>query len=274
MSADFEPSGLVTLASDFGTRDGYVGAMKGVILSIDQRLKLCDIGHDVPAQSVIAASMMLRAAIPYFPAGSVHVGVIDPGVGTDRAEIVAVAGGHAFVGPDNGIFSLAWQAIGGLDGCWAIHDHPHLLAARSATFHGRDVFAPTAAALAAGLITPEAVGPELDPVRMLLPLAVCAAGRARGEVLYTDRFGNAVTNIERPLVEQVGRQAEARLGSGRVVRLRRTYGDVGPGQAVALIGSSGRLEIAVRDGSAADVLGLEAGSSVQVVALPVTELRG
>lgn len=271
---DFSPNGLVTIASDFGTRDGYVGAMKGVILGVSAGLRLCDIGHDVPAQSVIAASMMLRAACPFFPAGTVHLGVIDPGVGTDRHEIVALAGGHAFVGPDNGIFSLAWQALGGLDECWRIEDHPHLLAAKSATFHGRDVFAPTAAAIAASQIAPSDVGSHVDPVRMLLPLAVCAAGRTRGEILYCDHFGNAVTNIERPLVRQVGKNAEARIGSGRVVAVMRTYGDVKPGQAVALIGSSGRLEIAVRDGSAAEQLGLEPGTAVEVVSSTVTNLRG
>ena len=272
--AQFTPNGLMTLASDFGTRDGYVGAMKGVMLGIGPRLRLCDIGHDVPAQSVIAASMMLRTACPYFPPGTVHLAVIDPGVGTERAEIVALAGGHAFVGPDNGIFSLAWQALGGMDGCWRIDDHPHLLKVCSATFHGRDIFAPTAAALAANLLTPEQIGTPIDPVRILLPLAVCAAGRVRGEVLYCDRFGNAVTNIERPLVHQIGRPAEVRLGTGRVVTVMRTYGDVPDGESVALIGSSGRLEVAVRYGSAAQVLGLEAGAPVEVVTSTVTDIRG
>lgn len=270
----FSPNGLVTLASDFGTRDGYVGAMKGVVLTVSPSLRICDIGHDVPAQSVIAASMMLRASCPYFPRGTTHVGVIDPGVGTDRDEIVAIAGGHAFVGPDNGIFSLAWQALGGLDACWRIENHPYLLETRSVTFHGRDVFAPTAAAVAASLIAPSDVGGVHDPVRLLLPLAICGAGRARGEVLYTDRFGNAVTNIERPLVEQTGPVAEARLGSSRTVPLRRTYADVDPGHAVALIGSSGRLEIAVRDGSAAESFGLGPGAPIEVVTLPVTDIRG
>jgi len=266
----FDPIGLVTLASDFGTRDGYVGAMKGVMLSVDRRLSMYDVGHDVPAQSVVAAAMMLRTSCPYFPAGTVHLAVIDPGVGSDREEIVAVAGGQAFVGPDNGIFSLAWQALGGLDSCRTIGEHRYLLGNRSATFHGRDVFSPTAAAVAAGLLDPFAIGEDIDPMRLVLPLAMSTAGRARGQVVYCDRFGNAVTNIERPLVNEVGAPAEVRLGSGRCVALGKTYSDVESGESVALVGSSGRLEVAVRDGSAVAVLGLQPGDHIDLVGLVPT----
>lgn len=265
-SLGFCPTGLVTLVSDFGVRDGYVGAMKGVMLSIAGDLRLCDVAHGVPPQSVVAGAMAMHDAAPWFAPGTTHLAVVDPGVGTARAAIVGLAGGHAFVGPDNGLFSLVWQELGGLDAAYRVDEHPFLLAKRSVTFHGRDVFAPTAAAIAAGLLEPADVGPPIEPVRLVLPMVSITPDRIRGEVLYCDRFGNAVTNVDGELVEQLGRPARVRLPTGRVVKLVRTYGDVAPGAPIALVGSTGRLEVAVREGSAASLLGLQAGMSVELTA--------
>ncbi len=264
----FAPAGIVTLTTDFGNRDGYVGAMKGVVLGLGAGLSLVDIAHEVEPQSVAHGAVVLRAACPRFPRGTVHVGVVDPGVGTKRAGIVVLAGGHAFVGPDNGLFTLAAAALGEpiearrIDVTGALRgivaDVP------SSTFHGRDVFAPVGAALAAGTIDAGEIGPIHEPTALPTAPPRAIDGGLEGTVTYVDRFGNAVTNLSAGELAAGGLQRAHVEVSGRTVAIVATYGEAEPGGVCALVGSEGFLEIAVRDGSARDRLGLTHGATVRV----------
>lgn len=252
-------SSRVTLLTDFGTRDGYVAAMKGVLSSLVPDAHLDDVAHDLPQGDVVAAGWTLSRYWNRYPDGTVHLVVVDPGVGTDRRALAVAADGRFVVAPDNGVVSRVldaaerWSAV-------ELADEAYLLARRSATFHGRDVFAPAAGHLARG-VGPERLGPEVtDPVRIEEPAPVGEEGRIRGEVVAVDRFGNLITNIA---------GAEVRPGSsihvsGRVLEVRKTYGEVEPGEVLALVNSSDRLEVAVRDGSAARRLDAGRGLPVEV----------
>jgi hypothetical protein len=236
---------VIALLTDYGTTDPYVGVMKGVIANIAPGLPIIDITHGVPPQSVLVAALHLDASWHYFPNGSVFVVVVDPGVGTTRRAVVATHQGRHFVGPDNGVFSLLpGPTFRRIDADWG-------LAERSYTFHGRDLFAPVAARLARGAAV-DAVGPIIkDPVRIAIP----EPEGPLGQVLYADHYGNAVTNLP-------GEIRGCVHVFGRVVPVRRTYAEVPRGGVIAVTGSTGRLEIAVRDGNAVASLGLEIGSPV------------
>ncbi len=271
------PCGLITLTTDFGTEDGYVGAMKGVMLSLAPDLRLHDLAHAIPPQDLVRGAEALRAACPCFPAGTVHLVVVDPGVGGARRPVVAVAGAHAFVAPDNGILAPTLDAIAapgdGPVAAWDIARHPFARPTRSATFHGRDLFAPAAAALAAGLASPCALGPPvaLSPSPAPLPQPAIedepAGATLAASVAWADRFGNCVTNLPAATLAAFtgGAHATVRLPGGRSIPIVRTYADVAPGEAAALVGSGGRLEIAVRDGSARETLGLSRGDRVALL---------
>jgi len=242
---------LVTLMTDFGTRDGYVAEMKGVLLDRAPGVALVDITHDIPPHDVDAARLALERYWQRFPGGTVHVVVVDPGVGTARRALAVASAGRYLVGPDNGALSPALA----LDDATAVA----LLVANDAspTFHGRDVFAPAAAALATGCPLASLGEPCLDPVVVNVPEPVAGSGgRFEGEVVTVDHFGNAVTNLSAPDGDAIVEFAGHRLP------LRRTYADVERGEVVALVGSSGRVEIAVREGSAAAALGIARGARV------------
>ena len=263
------PNGLVTLTSDFGTRDAYVGAMKGVVLSIAPQLRVHDVAHQIEPQNVEHGATVLRGACPYFPTGTVHVAVIDPGVGTERAPVVIVAGGHAFVGPDNGLFGPVVARLGGLQGAHRIERHGalarYLPRHRSSTFEGRDLFSPVAAVLAAGLLAPSAVGPTHALVQLPGTEPVRVPGGIEGQIAYYDHFGNAITNVTAQHLADLGPDArDVRLPGGVRVALHATYGDAAPGEILAVIGSEGFLEIAVRDGSARARLALDTGSTIRI----------
>jgi len=258
----FKPNGWVTLTTDFGLRDSYVGEMKGVMLSIAPELRCIDIAHDLPPQQVNHASRVLASAAPRFPTGTVHLAVIDPGVGTDRAPIALLSGGHLFIAPDNGLLSAVVSRLGGVEACHRIEGHAHLPGHRSATFHGRDVFAPTAAALASGLLSLADVGgawgPELTAAVEAQP---DGADGWVGHVVAVDRFGNAVSNVRGELLTGNGYSVEV---DGASLPLSTTYGDVSDGELVALIGSDGWVEVAQRNGSAVKHLELSIGASLRV----------
>ena len=239
---------IVTLTTDFGDRDGYVGAMKGVILSRAPGVVLVDITHAVPPQDIAAAANALADAAPFFPPGTVHVAVVDPGVGGERAAVVVAAGGQLFVGPDNGIFALAAPRP---DAVHVIAEPDFRRASVAATFHGRDVFAPAAAQLALGA-PPGAAGPAV-PLRGRLELA---AGDC---VVHVDRFGNLVTDIAR-----VPATATIRIAGRTIAGVSRTYENGAPGELLAYVGSRGTIEIAVRGGSAAELLGAGRGTPVEI----------
>ncbi len=245
---------VISLLTDFGTRDSYVGEMRGVLLARAPGALLADISHDVRLGDVRAAAYLLGRTWRSFPAGTVHLAVVDPGVGGARAALALGAGGHYFVGPDNGLFTPV------LPGADQIAELP-LPPSASATFHGRDVFAPAAAAIAGG--TPVSrLGPAPRTAPICLPLAAPRReGESMvGEVVYVDRFGTLVTNLG----PDVGSFVEIR---GDRVPVRRTFGDVAPGELVAFAGSGGTIEIAVRDGSAAERLAATVGASVRLVPL-------
>jgi S-adenosylmethionine hydrolase len=246
---------LITLLTDFGTADGYVGEMKGVLASLAPQTPVVDIAHDVAPHDVEGARLALARYWRRFPEGTVHLVVVDPGVGSARGALAASSEGRFFVGPDNGVLSPA--LLHGDARCVLIT----IPTGASPTFHGRDVFAPAAAQLAQGASL-ESLGDVADsPVIRRTPEATRREdGAVQGEVIAVDRFGNAVTNL---LAMRGGRVQV----NGLSLVLRRTYADAAEGEPVALVGSSGLVEIAVRDGSAAERLGLKRGSGVAL--LPV-----
>jgi S-adenosyl-L-methionine hydrolase (adenosine-forming) len=255
--------GIVTLLTDFGTEDTYVGQMKGVMLSHDSSLRLVDLTHDVPPQAILTAALHLRAAWEYFPAGTTHLVVVDPGVGSVRRAIAARYHSHVFVGPDNGVLDGA--LAGAVPDELVVLD-PELIgaAAISRTFHGRDLFAPAAALIANGAPLTD-VGSIADPepiVRIDVPVPLHENCGIRGAVLMIDRYGNAMTNISADLVAQPVQHIAS--GSFSVGQLSGSYSDVERGEPVALISSMNTLELAVRDGSAMTRYHLEPGAEVSV----------
>jgi S-adenosylmethionine hydrolase len=247
---------VITLLTDFGTADGYVGEMKGVLLAHVPDATLVDITHDVPPQDIEAARLTLARVWRRFPPGTVHVVVVDPGVGTDRAALAVASDDRFLVGPDNGVLSPALLIVG--SSAVAL-DIP---STASPSFHGRDVFAPAAAALALGNSVYSLGARATQPrIRRTPEPRRTEDGALVGEVISIDRFGNAITNL-------VGLRAGTIEAAGVSLTLRRTYGDASSGAPVAIVGSSGLIELAVRDGSAARDLHLTRGSAVRFRAAP------
>lgn len=262
------PNGILTLLTDFGTRDAYVAAMKGVVLSVAPEVRIVDITHDIPPQDVMQGAFVLRDSAAHFPPGTVHVSVVDPGVGSARKAVAVGKAGQYFVGPDNGLFSLVLQARPDeavvLDNpdFWRVPDP-------SSTFHGRDVFAPAAAHLAAGIPLSELGSPlsQLTPLHWALPIH--DEQGIRGWVVHVDRFGNCVTNITRE--EFIGGRSKRRFKcyAGTVILddVQPTYAAVSGGDPLLLFNSTDLLEIAVSRGNAAELYGLRTGSPINVVFL-------
>lgn len=241
---------LVTLTTDFGGADGYVGAMKGVLARLAPEARVVDVAHEVPRHDVAHAAWVVHTAWRAFPIGTVHVVVVDPGVGGDRAEVVVAVDGHRFVGPDNGVFAYVAARP---DAAYAITSSAFRAATVAPTFHGRDVFAPAAAALARGL--PERLAGPATCLAGALPWPALAVD-GRGVVVHVDRWGNLITNLD-------GAAPAVRI-AGHTVAVVATYAAVAPGGLLAYRGSSGTLEIAVRDGAAAAALGVGRGAAVEV----------
>jgi S-adenosylmethionine hydrolase len=246
---------IITLTTDFGTSDGYVGTMKGVILSIALDVTLVDITHEIAPQNVRQAAYVLHASAPYFPSGTIHLAVIDPGVGSQRRALVIRTSDGFLVGPDNGLFALFLADEPGAE-CHAITQPAFMRPHISATFHGRDVFAPVAAHLASG-VNLDLLGPRVsDPVTFPIPKpAQQPDGSWLGHVLYADHFGNLVTSLTDDLLAHI-HQAEISIGQRRIAGIKRTYAQAAPGDLIALVGSSGHVEISVVNGNAAQSLGL------------------
>jgi S-adenosyl-L-methionine hydrolase (adenosine-forming) len=255
---------VITLTTDFGTRDPFVGIMKGVILSICPSARLVDLTHEVEPQDVLGGCLALEAALPYFPAGTVHLVVVDPGVGSARRAIAVRAAGSALVGPDNGVLTPGLERSG-----WAAveltaseYRRPDV----SRTFHGRDVFAPAAAYLAAG-VPLERLGPGVaDPIRVALPGCRREGDALTGEVLGADRFGNLLTSIPASRLAEIPGDGPLSVElAGRLAGpLVESYREGADGATAAIIGSTGRLEIFVKAGSAQGRLGVGRGAPVRV----------
>ena len=257
---------IVTLTTDFGTRDPYVAQLKGVLLAGCEGVRIHDLTHEIAPQDVLEGALFLAAAVPAFPPGTVHLAVVDPGVGTERRAIAASVGGQHVVCPDNGLLTLLARRAA-IEEVRSIERASLRREPVSPTFHGRDLFAPAAAFLACGG-APAELGPPLKaPIELPLPHPRREGARLVGEVVHIDRFGNAITNLGRSEVEAIaGGRAVGVEAAGRRLPLARTYGDVAEGEPLALIGSADLLEVAVRNGSAAAALGLERGSEVAVAA--------
>lgn len=269
---------IISLTTDFGDRDGYVGVMKGVMASIAPSATFVDLTHAIPPQDIRSAAYVLWTALPYFPPDSVHIAVVDPGVGTTRKPIAARTAWGIMVGPDNGVFSYVWGAAPPSLVVELQNAH-YRRSDVCATFHGRDIFSPAAAYLAKG-VPLEDFGPIVaEPVVMPLPVLEVGEDAIRGQVLYVDHFGNIITSIGRlvwegarlrliPAFGDASRliidplRCEVVVGGRSLGTVRRTYGEVEPGESLALVGSEGLLELAVSHGHGGEVLGLSVGVPV------------
>ncbi|HEU0252672.1 MAG TPA: SAM-dependent chlorinase/fluorinase [Pyrinomonadaceae bacterium] len=250
---------VITLLTDFGTADYFVGAVKGAILSVNPHAVIADITHEIPPQDIEAGAFTLLAAYPTFPAGTIHVAVVDPGVGSARRAIIVEAGKQFFVGPDNGIFSYIYDREPSQK-IFHVTAEKYFRRPTSSTFHGRDVFAPVAAALSKG-IKPEALGsPISDEVRLRdsLTPGVARNGDVQGRIIHIDRFGNCITNLTR---ESLGERSVLVVNGKRITTFREFYDGAGKAP-FAIWGSAGFLEISVNGGSAATALKVERGEAV------------
>lgn len=255
---------VVTFTTDFGTIDGYVGAMKGVVLSLAPDAVLVDITHDVPRHDVAAGAFALAQAAPLFPPGTVHIAVVDPGVGGDRADIVVEAGGAYFVGPDNGLLALAAR------GPRVAHEIVRADFRRdpvSPTFHGRDVFAQTAGKIARGSLLKDA-GPLLEAIEELPGVRLADGEQDAAVVVHIDAFGNLITSWAGDGLGPGRWRVEVLAAGGGTSRSfdvqgARTYADVAPGELLTYVGSAGVVEIAVREGSAATQTRLRRGDRIR-----------
>lgn len=257
-------SGLVTLLTDFGTRDHFVGVMKGVIAGIAPRARVVDISHEAPPYGLRAARFLLGQSWPWFPKGTVHLVVIDPGVGTERRGLVVEAGGHLFVGPDNGVLSEPLRQKGAR--ARVISEAKFSMKNISHTFHGRDVFAPVSARLAAGEAAAK-FGPLVKDALAVTGDKPIRTGKRywQGEVAYVDRFGNLITNLPAEEFPEIRTRGFAlRAGFAALTELMPNYAAGFPGEPVLVVGSSGCLEVAVNQGDAAKLLGLGLGSPVEL----------
>ena len=256
---------VVTLLTDFGIRDHYVAAVKGVLLSINPSLQLVDITHEIEPQKIEQGAFVLGSAFKHFPQGTIHLAVVDPGVGSKRQGLAAATDRYFFVGPDNGLFDWAF-ALEPPRQVVALENPAYRLPQPSSVFHGRDIFAPAAGHLSTGLAL-EKLGPALN-YRMRLPGRLVFHGQKElpGEIIYIDRFGNLISNIEIPRTagERHLEDLHVYLGTEQLLVGPSTYEEGPPLRPFALIGSSSLLEVSVRNGSAHEVTGCSVGTSIMV----------
>jgi S-adenosylmethionine hydrolase len=257
---------IITITTDFGVRDHFVGAMKGVILTINPEVNLLDVSHDVASFSVVDGAFTIAQAYPYFPADTVHLVIVDPGVGSERRPLLVQAGRHFFVGPDNGVFSFIYEREERVTVRHITASH-YFLQPVSRTFHGRDIFSPIAAWLTKGIEASNFGDPISDYQRIAnLNPTIESDQRARGMVLKADKFGNLVTNFSVALFPQFVRP-EAPLFSleikgQQLARLRKTFSEGAPDEVFAIVGSSGYLEIVCNGDAASRALNASSGDEV------------
>jgi len=259
---------IITLLSDFGLKDPYVAEMKAVILSICREALIIDISHEVEKFNIRMGAFVLAQAAHYFPEGTIHVAVVDPGVGTARRAIIIETKRGLYVGPDNGLLMLAAENDG-IDHIYEIANPKYMLKRASRTFHGRDIFSPAAAYLAAG-VAPHMFGPEIhDPVKPSFSSPEVHDGMILGEIIHVDGFGNLITNISEKMLKSAEISERdilhIRLGKKHLkIRLASSYEDVGINTPLAIVGGTGFLEISVNRGNASEILGARAGFPVEV----------
>ncbi|MBF0496906.1 MAG: SAM-dependent chlorinase/fluorinase [Deltaproteobacteria bacterium] len=260
---------IITLTTDFGLTDGYVGAVKGVILRINPAAGIVDISHHIPSQDVFRAAFVLRTAAPYFPDNTIHLAVVDPGVGSSRRAILLKTENQLYLSPDNGTLTHILRRPGSKT-LHQIENQSYFRPRVSHTFHGRDIFAPVAANLSLG-VPPEDMGPEIyDPVLLNIPDVTRNDIQLTGRVIYVDRFGNLVTNLALEEVASFagGREIRTTLDGGLgLTGVKSSYTEVAPGEYLAIFGSWELLEISKNLGNAAAALGISPGVGVTITRL-------
>ena len=259
------PHPLITLLTDFGTRDAYVASMKGVIFSLNPQAVVVDLSHDVPRHDIQAGALILAAAAPYFPPGTIHLAVVDPGVGGPRRGLAAHCRGHFWVGPDNGLFHLIFRQAPPVS-IISLENPAYFHFPISPTFHGRDIFAPVAAHLSLG-VDLSRFGPSItDPVYLHWPEPSFGPEAIRGEIIYVDQFGNLISNVRAAELSnwRGGHEITLKAGPLTIQGLARTYTGVAAGKFLALVGSHGFLEIACAMGNAARQLNAGVGWPLEI----------
>lgn len=253
----------IAMLTDFGTRDHYAGVMKGVVLSICPEATVVDLSHDLPAHDIPFAAWELAATYKYFPAGTIFLVVVDPGVGTARRGLAAEAGDWKFVAPDNGVLTGVFHEVAPKK-VVELTERKYARPTVSRTFEGRDRFAPAAAWLAKGIQLPALGRPVSDYQMLALPTPVLDGATLTGQIVRLDRFGNVITNLDRKTCEKLGGAVEIAVGGQVLTRLVATYADIGRGDVAALYGSTDHLEFAAQSASAAERLGVNVGDAVVV----------
>lgn len=256
---------IITLITDFGLQDGYVGVMKGVMANINPLANVIDISNTIAAQDIFQAAFVLNKSYNYFPKGTIHVVVVDPGVGSDRKILCLKTEDYLFLAPDNGVLSLVITKEGS-PSIREVTNGKFFLPTISNTFHGRDVFAPVAAHLSNGVNHKE-LGERVEKIKKIdLPKPILSPdGKLTAEIIYVDSFGNLITNVNEKVVDRmkVGlERVSITMGRRRISGICNSYTDVGDNEALAIFGSSGYLEISVNRGSAGDVFKLKKGDKL------------
>lgn len=258
---------VIVLMTDFGLADTYIGQMKGVILSLAPSAQIIDLTHAISAQNIAQGAFLLGKSAPFFPERAIFVAVVDPGVGTSRKAIAVQCGNQSFLAPDNGLLTALFQT-GKVAQCVTITNERYMLPARSSTFHGRDIFSPAAAHLASGVALHE-LGSKIELTECTrIPLPGCESrdngASWEGTIICTDHFGNLITSLD---AEVLDRSKEWLIGArNHQLPICRTYGEVANQQPLAYTGSSGMIELAIRNGNAAERLGLRDGDAVRASA--------
>ncbi len=256
-----KPNGIITLSTDFGIKDGFVGVMKGIIYGINPQAKIVDITHHIPPQNIEAGSFILQNSYKYFPDGTIHIVVVDPGVGSDRKILAAAANNHFFIAPDNQILKYIFYKNETLTVVEVLNKR-YFSQDISRTFHGRDIFAPIAAHLSKG-IPLDALGKKItDFDRGKIQWPVFSENKITGTIIHIDTFGNLISNIEEK--DLLNRPVTIKTCKIILDKLSNSYTEVNIGQPLAIFGSSGFLEIAVRNGNARDFLSLNIGDRFEV----------
>jgi S-adenosyl-L-methionine hydrolase (adenosine-forming) len=258
-------SQIITLTTDFGLQDHYVSTMKAVILGIAPDVRLVDISHQIPPQDVMAGAWVVKNAAFYFPSETIHLVVIDPGVGTNRIPVALQLNGQFFVGPDNGVFSLIADS-NEYRAC-QLTDRSYWRKNTSDTFHGRDIFAPVAAHLANGIPLNKLGKPVDKLVTYRWATPISDKDGIQGWIVHIDRFGNLISNIPADLIHDLSDSLRLKIYVGNTIlhKLVRSFGYVEDGEPAAYIGSSGMLEVAINKGNASEMLGVQKGAQISIV---------